>query len=77
MLGYIGGSVLQRLLSHPNAANFEITALVRNADKAKLLETRFGVKTVLGSLQDLDKLADLAESAKVTINTVRTSTWLE
>ncbi|KAH9903078.1 NAD-P-binding protein [Cubamyces lactineus] len=67
--GYIGGSVLGRLLSHPKAADFEITALVRNADKAKALETQFGVKTVLGSLQDLDKLADLAASAQVTINT--------
>ncbi|KAI0331856.1 NAD-P-binding protein [Cubamyces sp. BRFM 1775] len=67
--GYIGGSVLQRLLSHPNAANFDITALVRNANKAKVLEAQFGVKTVLGSLQDLDKLTTLAANARVTIHT--------
>ncbi|KAI0767997.1 NAD-P-binding protein [Trametes elegans] len=63
--GYIGGSLLQRLLQHPNASNFAITALVRNESKAKLLEKDFGVKTVVGSLQDLDKLADLAENAHV------------
>ncbi|KAI0331857.1 NAD-P-binding protein [Cubamyces sp. BRFM 1775] len=67
--GYIGGSILKRLLSHPNHKNFEITALVRNADKAKVLETQFGVKTVLGSLEDSDKLTALAESAHITINT--------
>ncbi|KAI0661782.1 NAD-P-binding protein [Cubamyces menziesii] len=66
--GYIGGTVLQRLLSHPNAADFVITALVRNADKAKVLETQFGVKTVLGSFQDLDKLTDLAAGAQITID---------
>ncbi|KAH9903077.1 NAD-P-binding protein [Cubamyces lactineus] len=67
--GYIGGSILKRLISHPNHKNFEITALVRSADKAKALETQFGVKTVLGSLEELDKLAALAEDAHITINT--------
>ncbi|KAI0649445.1 NAD-P-binding protein [Trametes meyenii] len=63
--GYIGGSILQRLLWHPN---FEITALVRNADKAKQLETQFSVKSVVGSLQDLDKLASAAESSHLVIH---------
>ena len=71
-LGYIGGSILKRLLSHPNRRDFEITALVRNADKAELLETQFGVKTVIGSLQDLDKLTTLVERAHIIINTVST-----
>lgn len=72
MTGYIGGSILQRLLAHPNKQNFEITALVRSADKAKRLESEFGVKTVMGSLQDLDKLEALAENAHVVIQAVRT-----
>ncbi|KAH9856648.1 NAD-P-binding protein [Lenzites betulinus] len=63
--GYIGGSILQRLLAHPNAKNFEISTLVRNADKAKKLESEFGVKVVVGSLADLDKLTSLAENAHV------------
>ncbi|KAI0360217.1 NAD-P-binding protein [Trametes cingulata] len=67
--GYIGGAVLQRLLQHPYRENFEISALVRSAEKAKLLETKFGVKTTVGSLQDLDKLSGLAEEAHVVIHT--------
>ncbi|KAI0822500.1 NAD-P-binding protein [Trametes gibbosa] len=66
---YIGGSVLQRLLDHPRRKDFDITALVRNTDKAKKLETDFGVKTAVGSLQDLDKLATLAENAHIVIHT--------
>ncbi|KAI0331859.1 NAD-P-binding protein [Cubamyces sp. BRFM 1775] len=67
--GYIGGSILQRLLVHPNANNFEITALVRSGEKAEVLESQFGVKTVLGSLQDSDKLTQLVADAHITINT--------
>ncbi|KAI0368821.1 NAD-P-binding protein [Pilatotrama ljubarskyi] len=65
--GYIGGSILQLLLDHPNHERFEITALVRDTEKAKKLEASFGVKTVLGSLQDLDKLSNLAENAHIVI----------
>ncbi|OBZ72502.1 Uncharacterized protein C2A9.02 [Grifola frondosa] len=62
--GYIGGAVLERLLAHPSVGTFDITALVRSPEKAKLLET-FGVKPVVGSLTELDKLAALAEQAHV------------
>ncbi|OJT06577.1 hypothetical protein TRAPUB_2572 [Trametes pubescens] len=67
--GYIGGSVLQRLLDHPKRANYEITALVRDPSKAIRLQAEFGVKTTVGSLQDLDKLSALAEDAHVVIHT--------
>ncbi|KAF8271196.1 hypothetical protein EI94DRAFT_1721100 [Lactarius quietus] len=66
--GYVGGSVLQRLLDHPKRDTFEITALVRNADKAKLLNT-VGVNTVIASLSDLDKLTELAAASDVVIHT--------
>ena len=46
---------------------------MRNADKAKLLESKFPVKAVIGSLEDLDKLAELAENAHVVIQTVSTT----
>ncbi|KAI0822486.1 NAD-P-binding protein [Trametes gibbosa] len=69
--GYIGGTILQRLLAHPNAKNFDISTLVRNPNKAKKLETEleteFGVKAVVGSLADLDTIASLAENAHVVI----------
>ncbi|KAH9047393.1 hypothetical protein EDB84DRAFT_1461671 [Lactarius hengduanensis] len=66
--GYIGGSVLQRLLDHPKSDTFEITALVRSVDKAKLLNT-LGVNTVVASLSDLDKLTELAAASDVIIHT--------
>jgi len=63
--GYIGGSVLNRLLEHPAASTFDITAYLRNADKAKILESKFGVKAAVGTHAELDKLEALAENAHV------------
>ena len=69
--GYIGGSVLARLLQHPNAKSFEITALVRSEAKAKKLES-FGVKAVIGSYKDDHALTEkLAENAHVVFQIVR------
>ncbi|RPD59649.1 NAD-P-binding protein [Lentinus tigrinus ALCF2SS1-6] len=65
--GYIGGSVLQRILQHPEANTFDITALVRDAGKAQLLETKFGVKAVVGSMEEFDKLSQLAENAHIVV----------
>ncbi|KZT23307.1 NAD(P)-binding protein [Neolentinus lepideus HHB14362 ss-1] len=62
--GYIGGSVLQRLLTHPEARSFDITALVRNGEKAKLLES-FSVKTIIGSISDFEKVEAAAASSDV------------
>ncbi|KAI0635601.1 NAD-P-binding protein [Trametes polyzona] len=41
------------------------TSEVRNADKARRIQSEFGVTTVVGALQDLDKLSSLSESAHV------------
>ncbi|EIW84069.1 NAD(P)-binding protein [Coniophora puteana RWD-64-598 SS2] len=66
--GYVGASVLQKLVKHPQASQSEFTVLVRSEDKAKKLEafvesTGFGnVKVLLGSNADPDKLE--AQSAK-------------
>ena len=68
--GLIGGSNLQRILAHPKADTFEITALVRREESAKLLESKTGVKTVVGTLDDHEKLAALAESANVVFHNV-------
>lgn len=65
----MGGSFLQILLDHPKRDTFEITAVVRNSDKAKLLNT-VGVNTVVASLSDYDKVTELAAAANVVINTV-------
>lgn len=66
--GYIGGSILQRLLDHPKSDTFQITALVRNEEKAKKLHS-IGVKAVVASLDDSDKLRELASAANVVIHT--------
>ncbi|KAF9562656.1 NAD(P)-binding protein [Agrocybe pediades] len=64
--GYLGGSVLARLLKHPQASTFKITALVRSADKAEKLKT-LGVESILGSYSDKDLsfLTDAAAQADV------------
>ncbi|KAL1940288.1 hypothetical protein VTO73DRAFT_9240 [Trametes versicolor] len=63
--GYIGGSVLERLLKHPKAATFEITTIVRSAEKAKILKEKFGVDAAVGSHADTNKLTALSEKADV------------
>ncbi|CAA7258837.1 unnamed protein product [Cyclocybe aegerita] len=69
--GYIGGSVLSRLLKHKDAASFHITALVRSADKAEKLKT-LGVDTIIGSYtdEDLTFLKEAASKADVVITAV-------
>ncbi|KAI0091096.1 NAD(P)-binding protein [Irpex rosettiformis] len=62
--GYLGSSVLSRLLSHPGKDTFDITVLVRSIEKAKKLEA-FGVKTVIGSVNDVPLVERLAEQAHV------------
>ncbi|KAJ3024045.1 hypothetical protein HKX48_007976 [Thoreauomyces humboldtii] len=63
--GYIGGSVLNRLLSHPDRASFDITALTRDAAKGKTFKEKFNVQPLVGSHSDLDTLQKAAEQADV------------
>lgn len=67
--GYIGGSVLDRLLRHKDANNFEITAIIRNAQKAEGFK-QYGVNTVVGSFSDVQLLEDLTAAADVVFDTV-------
>ncbi|KAJ3532955.1 hypothetical protein NM688_g7347 [Phlebia brevispora] len=57
--GFLGGSILTRLLARPDASSYDITALVRDPVKAKKLES-FGIKTVIGSLTEISQLAEQA-----------------
>ena len=70
--GYIGGAVLARLFQHANANSFEITTIVRSADKADILKSKFGANAVVGTFQDLDKIETLAENAHVVLHPVST-----
>ncbi|KAI0303684.1 hypothetical protein B0F90DRAFT_1708142 [Multifurca ochricompacta] len=66
--GYIGGSVLQRLLDHPKRDTFEITALVRSVDKADRLNA-LGVNTSVASLSDHEKISEFVAASNVVIHT--------
>ncbi|EIW84032.1 NAD(P)-binding protein [Coniophora puteana RWD-64-598 SS2] len=68
--GYIGGSVLQKVLAHPSAATSEFTLLVRSPEKARLLEgyiqaVGVDVRVLLGSHSDSDKLEAQAAQSDV------------
>ncbi|EIN04821.1 NAD(P)-binding protein [Punctularia strigosozonata HHB-11173 SS5] len=70
--GYVGGSVLAKLLEHEKKSAFAITAIVRSADKAKLfaeVEERTGVPItpVQGSHSDAALVASLASQSDVVI----------
>ncbi|KAJ7227111.1 hypothetical protein GGX14DRAFT_693137 [Mycena pura] len=67
--GYIGGTVLTRLLDHHLQRTFSITLLVRSFEKAALLNRTFGQKynlrAIVGSNSDLELLRELAANADV------------
>lgn len=63
--------MLQRLLTHPRANAFDVTALVRSPEKAKLLKSRFPqVKVAVGHHGESDKIASLAEKAHLVLQIV-------
>lgn len=62
--GYIGGSFLASLLDHSKLETFQITALLRNEEKARKLKS-IGIKTVIGSNQDYDLLTTLSSEADI------------
>ncbi|KAJ7870909.1 NAD-binding protein [Mycena olivaceomarginata] len=63
--GYIGGTVLEKLLQHPLAPDFKISTPVRDPVKAEKLKA-FGVTPVVADFQyDLDMLKTLAKDADV------------
>ena len=61
--------MLSRLLKHPNAASFNITAVVRSPEKAEKLKT-LGVTPVVGSLSDSALVEKLSAKTDVVIATV-------
>ncbi|KAF8979353.1 hypothetical protein BDQ17DRAFT_1366573, partial [Cyathus striatus] len=61
----IGGSVIARLLEHPNAASFNITALSQSPDKAEKLKEF--VTPVVGSHSDTDLLEKLMSESDVVL----------
>ncbi|KAJ3514590.1 hypothetical protein NLJ89_g2291 [Agrocybe chaxingu] len=64
--GYIGGSVLSRLLKHEDFSTLNITALVRSPEKAEKLKG-LGVNTVVGSHDDEKLVVSLATESDIVI----------
>ncbi|TCD67969.1 hypothetical protein EIP91_011770 [Steccherinum ochraceum] len=65
--GYIGGPIVDRLLSHPQGSRFEITAFARSDEKAKKIEAAgVGLKATSG---DLSALTEAVAKSDVVINT--------
>jgi uncharacterized protein YbjT (DUF2867 family) len=61
--GYIGGTVFDELLRHPE--KFEVTAFVRSNASASIIEKQ-GAKAIVGNYdQDLQKLTDAAKEFDV------------
>lgn len=65
--GYVGGSVLTKLLSHSQFDTFQITVLVRDPAKAEVFKTLARIKPVVGSYSDLTALRKLASEADIVI----------
>ncbi|KAK1225600.1 hypothetical protein PQX77_011461 [Marasmius sp. AFHP31] len=66
--GYIGGSVLTRLLALPDASSkFDFRAIVRNSDKAQKLKELFGVKSIQGSHLDRELMVRETSQADVVV----------
>ncbi|KUR75312.1 epimerase [Novosphingobium sp. Fuku2-ISO-50] len=61
--GYIGGSVANRLV----ADGFQVTGLTRDDGKAAALEAR-GIEPVIGSLDDVETLARVAQASDAVIH---------
>jgi len=68
-LGYIGGTVLDRLLSHPSAVFWSFTALVRSKEKAAKLKEA-GVTAIIADLTDSDLIEKAASEADVAFTMV-------
>ncbi|KAK1225593.1 hypothetical protein PQX77_011451 [Marasmius sp. AFHP31] len=66
--GYIGGSVLTRLLDLPGArSKFNFRAIVRSSDKAKKLEDLFDVQAILGSHSDRELVERESSQADIVL----------
>ena len=61
--GFVGSRVLDELLSH----HHDVTALVRKQEVAHKLSAR-GVKTLVGDLSSLDKIAQASKAADAVLH---------
>ena len=71
MPGYVGATFLSRLLTTPSLLDkIDLTLYLRDARKAKRFTDEFGLKTIVGTLADLDKLEAASEQAHIVVSIV-------
>jgi uncharacterized protein YbjT (DUF2867 family) len=75
--GYIGGSVLDRLIAHPDRKFWDIVSYSRNAEKAEVLLNRFGIRSIIGTLDENQKIEDAAAVADIVIHTADSSDHID
>lgn len=68
--GFVGGTVLSKLLSHPRVGAHRLTVFVRSEEKARVLQEQFHVKAAVGSFDDAEQLTRLASQADVIFSCV-------
>jgi hypothetical protein len=70
-IGYLGGCTLALLLNHPRVQKKEyaITALIRDAAKAKAFESD-NLKTIVGTMSDHDLLFRLCKEFDIVFQSV-------
>ncbi|KAF9530814.1 hypothetical protein CPB83DRAFT_834155 [Crepidotus variabilis] len=66
--GFIGGTILDKLMKHPAFSSYEITALLRSSEKAEKLR-KLGIGAVVGSHNDEMLVESLAANADVVVAT--------
>ncbi|KAJ7671746.1 hypothetical protein B0H17DRAFT_1085063 [Mycena rosella] len=66
--GYLGGTLISALLDRKDSASFDITALVRSAEKAEKLKNATGINIAMGSHSDLELIETLASKADVILS---------
>jgi nucleoside-diphosphate-sugar epimerase len=71
--GYIGGSVLGRLIQHPAGTSYDIVAYLRKEDKAKVLVEQLRINAIIGTLEDSDKIENAAADADIVIHTAESA----
>ena len=71
--GYIGGSILTGLLQHPNAANFNITALIRGDNERIQKLTALNVTPIVGDNESFEIIEKAAKNAHVVIHTANSA----
>ena len=68
--GYIGGSILTSLLEHPQASNFQITALIRDGDDERIKKlAALHVTPLIGTNDSHEVIEKAAKASHVVIHT--------